>query len=639
MRTNALRQFLAPLQRLCVVLLCGFSSLFAQSPASLQPLERVDPPFWWVGMKTSQVELLMYGKNIGASAPTLESYKGVSIAKVEKTQNPNYLYVTLSIQPSAKPGILNIALKNGTNAIAHKYELRQRIRDAKRHQGFSSADAVYMFMPDRFSNGDPTNDNLPNFPDKMHRDSLNYRHGGDIQGMINHLDYIKNLGMTAIWSTPLIENNMLAYSYHGYAFTDFYAVDRRFGTNNDYRRYVDSCHAHGLKVILDVVLNHMGDQNFLALDPPSPKWINDNELLNSTNRRKDIIKPNFRASTQSDPYASEYDKRGMSERWFDWMMPDLDAREPHLATYLIQNTIWWVEFSGLDGLRVDTYPYPNKDFTAKWTKAVLNEYPTIGMVGEVWIGESVGMCSYWQANARNKDGFNSNLPSLTDFPLNTALNNAFNEKEEWAKGMVQIYNTLAQDFFYPDPMKNLVFLDNHDLSRYFSVVQEDVKKFKMALALLFTVRGTPQVYYGTELAVAGWKDPDPLVRKDFPGGWKEDTVNAFTEKGRTAVQNDMFNYLRTLAQWRKTKSVIHTGKFMQFVPFEGIYAYFRYNASETVMVAFNNNDTEKTFPTARFSERLGGFTKAKNVVSGEVLSSLSSITIPAKSAFVLELQK
>jgi glycosidase len=390
---------------------------------------------------------------------------------------------------------------------------------------------------------------------------------------------------------------------------------------------------------MDVVLNHMGDQNFLALDPPASTWINDLDLLNSTNRRKEIIKPNYRASTHSDPYASNYDKRGMTERWFDWMMPDLDARDPHLAKYLIQNTLWWVEFSGLDGLRIDTYPYPNKQFVAEWTKAVREEYPTLGMVGEVWIGESVGMCSYWQANARNKDGYNSFLPSMTDFPLNYALGGAFNDKEEWSKGTVSLYNTLAQDFLYPDASKLLVFLDNHDLSRYFSIVGEDVKKLKMALTFLMTVRGTPQIYYGTEIAMAGFKDPDPLVRKDFPGGWKEDAVSAFTEQGRTALQNDVFTHLRTLAIWRKTKSVMHTGNLMQFVPFEGVYAYFRYTASESVMVIFNNNDTEKTVQTGRFVERLTGFTKAKNVVSGETVLSLTSLTIPAKTAWVLELQK
>jgi glycosidase len=603
------------------------------------PIQRIDPPNWWVGMKSPTVELLMYGKNIGAATLTMNPYKGVKLVKTEKAENPNYLYVTLSIQPNAAPGRLTLTLKNDGQMTVSGYDLLARERGGKRHQGFSSADVVYMLMPDRFSNGDPQNDNLEGFPDKMIRDSLNYRHGGDIQGIINHLDHIKNLGMTALWSTPLIENNMQAYSYHGYAFTDFYAIDRRFGTNNDYRRLVDSCHARGLKVIMDVVLNHMGDRNYLALDPPSPKWINDIDLLKSTNRRKDIVKPNFRASTQSDPYASDYDKRGMSERWFDWMMPDLNGRESHLATYMIQNTVWWVEFSGLDGLRIDTYPYPDKGFTTEWSKAIAREYPTLGMVGEVWIGESAGMSSYWQKDARNKDGFNSHLPAITDFPLHTALGSAFNDKEEWSKGTVALYNVLAQDFLYPDAGKNVIFLDNHDLSRYFSVVQEDIKKYKMALTFLMTTRGTPQIYYGTEIAMPGYKEQDPLVRKDFPGGWKEDSLNAFTEKGRNALQNEAFNHLRTLAEWRKTKSVVHNGKLMQFVPFDGIYAYFRYNASETVMVVLNNNDTEKTFTTKRFAERLSGFSKAKNVINGEIVSSLGEVTIPARTAWILELQK
>lgn len=622
------------------------TSLFAQDNSTANasptlPLQRVDPPNWWIGMKTSRVELLMYGKGIGEATLTLQPYNGVKVEKIEKADNPNYLYTTISIASSAKPGFLTFMLKNKAQTSVHTYELKTRVPSAvgKRHQGFSSADVIYMLMPDRFANGNPINDVVAGFPDKMHRDSLNYRHGGDIQGIINNLDYMKDLGMTALWSTPLIENNMKAYSYHGYAFTDFYAIDRRFGTNDDYRRLVDSCHARGLKVIMDVVLNHMGDQNYLALDPPALSWLNDTELVKSTNRKKDIIKPNFRASVHSDPYASDYDKRGMSERWFDWMMPDLNARDPHLAKYLLQNTIWWIEFSGLDGLRIDTYPYPNKAATAEWTKAVAEEYPTIGMVGEVWIGESVAMCAYWQANATNKDGYNSHLPALTDFPLHTALGNAFNEKEEWSKGTVQLYNTLAQDFLYPNASKNVIFLDNHDLSRYFSVVQEDVKKFKMALTFLLTTRGTPQIYYGTEIAMPGWKEQDPLVRKDFPGGWKEDSTNAFTEKGRNSKQNEVFNYLRSLAQWRKNKSVIHSGKLMQFVPDGGIYTYFRYNDTETLMVVLNNNDTDKTLQTSRFAERLGTFTKAKNALTGEILSSLKELSIPAKTAWVLELQK
>lgn len=623
---------------ICFFLLFS-AHLLAQLSPSLLPLERVDPPFWWVGMKNSSVELLWYGKDIAKANVTMK-YDGVKILKRETTANPNYLFLTLEISPKAKPGNVMFTLRNGAAVIVRSYSLLARQKGLKEAQGFSSADAVYMLMPDRFSNGDPTNDVVVGFPDQMHRDSLNARHGGDLQGIINHLDYIRDLGMTAVWCTPLTENNMDKYSYHGYAFTDFYAVDKRFGTNDDYRRYVDSCHKHGLKVIQDIVLNHMGDKNYLALDPPSSAWINDLAAAKaSTNWRKEFRRPNYRSSTHSDPYASDYDKRGLTERWFDWMMPDVNGKEPHLATYLIQNTLWWIEFAGLDGLRVDTYPYPAKEFTAQWTKAVLDEYPRLGMVGEVWIGESVGMSAYWQAGAKNADGFNSYLPSITDFPINSALSAAFNEKEEWMGGLVKLYNTLAQDFLYTDASKNVIFLDNHDLSRYLSVVNEDARKLKMALSLLMTMRGTPQIYYGTEIGMTGYKDPDPLVRKDFPGGWKEDAANAFTSEGRTPKQNEFFTHLKTLATWRKSKPVIHSGKLMQFVPNEGIYAYFRYNAKETVMVVVNNNETESIVKTDRYTERMQGFTKARNVLTGETLSSLGSIAIPAKTALVLELQK
>jgi glycosidase len=609
----------------------------AQEPANLPLMARIDPPSWWVGMQNSSLELCVYGKNIANATITVGPYAGVSLVKRETTDNPNYVFLTLSVSPKTKPGNLIITARSGNETSMRGYALQARTPGLKERQGFSAADAIYMIMPDRFANGDPSNDVVPGFPDQTHRDSLHFRHGGDIEGIIGKLDYIRDLGMTAVWCTPLIENNMPRYSYHGYAFTDFYAIDRRFGTNEDYRRYVDSCHAKGLKVIQDVVLNHMGDQNYLAKDPPSLRWINDAALLASKDRRKDIVKPNYRASTHSDPYASEYDKRGMTERWFDWMMPDLNVKEPHLARYLIQNTIWWIEFAGLDGLRVDTYPYPAREFTVEWIKAVLKEYPKLGIVGEVWISESVAMSAYWQAGALNRDGFNSYLPALTDFPLNAALSAALNEKEDWSNGLIKIYNTLAQDFIYADAGKNLIFLDNHDLSRFFSIVGEDVKKLKMALAMIMTMRGAPQVYYGTEIAMAGYKDPDPLVRKDFPGGWREDSVNAFTAEGRSPLQNEVFNYLRALAQWRKSKPVIHSGKTMQFVPSDGVYVYFRYNDRDTVMVVANNNDAERVVPTERFAERLGKATTAKNVVTGETLNSISTITIPAKSALVLEL--
>ncbi|MCS6807518.1 MAG: alpha-amylase family glycosyl hydrolase, partial [Bacteroidota bacterium] len=395
--------------------------IFAQSGKELSPLQRIDPPFWWIGMSNPRVELLFYGKNIARAQITC-NYAGVKIVQRDTVENPNYVFITLNISKNTSPGFVAFTVQSGGQTLVRTIELRARTKGSRERQGFNSSDVVYMIMPDRFANGDPTNDTIPGFPDGTDRDSLHFRHGGDIQGIINHLDYIADLGMTAIWCTPLVENNMDKYSYHGYACTDFYTVDRRFGTNDDYRRFVDSCHKRGLKVIQDVVLNHMGDKNYLAQDPPSASWINDFAAAQaSSNWRKEFRRPNYRASTHSDPYASDYDKRAMTERWFDWMMPDLNTNDPHLATYLIQNTIWWIEYAGIDGLRVDTYPYPSKEFTQRWTKAILTEYPRLGIVGEVWINESVGMSSYWQAGACNKDGFNSFLPSITDFPLYSAL--------------------------------------------------------------------------------------------------------------------------------------------------------------------------------------------------------------------------
>lgn len=626
-------------KRLSEIIVVLFSVLLVV-PAmwgQIPEIKRIEPLHWWTGLKNPELQIVLYGKNLALCSLSID-YPGIQLQRIVKTDNPNYIFMYLHISPETKPGNLAITLHSGKQSRVIPYQLFPKSSATNRIQGLHGADVMYMLMPDRFANGDPTNDRLSGMPDITHRDSLHARHGGDLKGIIERLDYIKNLGCTAIWATPLLENNMPQYSYHGYAITDFYAIDARFGSNNLYREYVEKAHTKGLKVVMDMVLNHCGSRHWFIQDPPTQDWAHYlPDFRKSSDWKKDYPRGSYRASTLSDPAASEFDKKVMSESWFDYTMPDLNQKNPLLATYLMQNALWWVEFAGLDGIRVDTYPYPDKHFSAAWTQYLLREYPQLYIVGEVWIND-VTMSAYWQGNRRNADGYTSNLPAITDFPVNYALNAVFNEQESWDTGMNKLYHTIANDFVYENPAKNLIFLDNHDLNRFFSSVGEDPKKLKMALTALFTLRGIPQMYYGTELATAGWKNPDPLVRKDFPGGWSSDTVNTFTEKGLTAVQQEIFRFVQSLARWRATKEVFRSGKFMHFVPHNGLYTYFRYSERECVMIVLNNNSTgEMTIPLERYQERLQGKVRAKNVGTGEIIDNISTVRIPAKSALILEI--
>jgi neopullulanase len=620
----------------------------AQTPDGKPDIQRVEPAFWFTGMKHAPLQILFYGKGIGNASVTC-TYAGVDFQGVVKTENPNYLFVNLHITPEAKPGTMNLVFTQGGKEKGGKeqggkekertyaYELRTKSTDKRRIQGITGADVVYMLMPDRFANGDPNNDVVPGMLDYMNRDSMNARHGGDIQGIMEHLEYIKDLGCTAVWSTPLLENNVEYATYHGYAITDFYAIDARFGTNDLYKRYVEKAHGLGLKIIKDMVLNHCGRTHWFINDPPTADWAHYlGDFKTSKTWKQDFPRGNYNSITQSDPYASIADKREMTDPWFDWMMPDMNQQSPLLATYLIQNALWWIEYAGIDGMRVDTYTYPDKDFTARWSKAIMTEYPQFYIVGEILVNDA-GVSAYWQSNTRNKDGYVSNLPAITDFPWYKAVNAMFNEADAWETGLIRMYNVLADDFQYTDASRNLIFLDNHDMNRFFSMVGEDIRKLKLGMTLLLTTRGIPQLYYETELAMPGMR-PDPLVRKDFPGGWKTDAANAFTSKGRTTTQNEAFTYFKSLAEWRKTSSAIHNGKLTHFLPQNEMYVYFRHNAEQTVMVVLNKSDKEaKSLKTARFSECMRGYTKAKNVLTGEIVADIAALPVAAKSALVLEL--
>ncbi|HCW09323.1 MAG TPA: hypothetical protein DGG95_18360 [Cytophagales bacterium] len=601
---------------------------YAQKTLPL-PIDRVEPQNWWVGMKHHDVQVLFYkhDANLTEYQPSL-NYPGVTLKEVVKVENPHYLFLNLQISESAQAGIIPIQFKLGKKTFTHSYELKNKSTAKNRIQGFDAKDVLYLIMPDRFANGDVKNDSLPGFYEGVHRDKPFGRHGGDIKGISDHLDFIKELGVTTLWLNPILENNQKRESYHGYAITDFYKVDKRFGSNEEYVALIEKCHANGMKMIQDMVINHMGNYNWLMLDLPEKSWVH---------QFPEFTRSNYRSEAVSDPYHSKSDLDKMTNGWFDKTMPDVNQSNPLFANYLIQNTLWWIEYAGIDGIRMDTYPYPDKDFMARWMQEILNDYPQFNVVGEVLVN-SKPMIAYWQQNLINKDGYQSHLPSVIDFPLTNAVNAALNEKGSWDGGLSRLYTNISQDFIYPDPNGNVTFLDNHDMSRYFHNVGRDMNKFKMGLIFLLTTRGIPELYYGTELLMDGNYSIHPTVRMDVPGGWKEDKVNSFTVAGRTKEQNEAYDFMKQLLNWRKNKKVIHEGKLLHFIPEDNIYIYFRSLGNETVMVIMNGNDSEKKLPTARFAEGVQGKTKAKNAMTGEVIQNLSELTLPAMTALVLELE-
>jgi glycosidase len=592
------------------------------------PFQYVEPPFWWVGMKNASLEILFYNKNINVSEYTASiTYDGVVLKEVKKVSNPHYLFLNLEISSTAKAGSVPINFVNGKKNFTHRYELKTKEASDYRIQGFNSSDVIYLIMPDRFANGDVKNDSLSGMLEGTHREKPESRHGGDLKGISDHLDYIKELGVTALWLNPVLENNQPRSSYHGYAITDLYKIDSRFGSNDDYVSFINRSHQMGLKVIQDMVMNHIGSEHWLVKDLPEKKWLH---------QFPEFTRSNYQGTVVSDPYQSAYDANLISNGWFDTSMPDVNQTDSLFAKYLIQNTIWWIEYAGIDGIRMDTYPYPDKTFMANWAKEVMNEYPKFNIVGEVWI-DNIATTAYWQKGAQNRDGYESHLPSVTDFPLCFAIPKALNETTGWDTGMRKLYNVLGQDFAYPNPNSNLIFLDNHDMSRFFLSIGKDINKLKMALTFLLTIRGIPQLYYGTELLMDGDGGYHPNVRKDFPGGWAGDPTNAFTSSGRTSEQNDVFNYMKNLLTWRKDQNVIHEGKLTHYIPDDNIYVYFRHNATKTVMIILNANAVQKIVDTRRFSKNTGSFKNAKDVLSQHVYSDIQSINVPPSSALILEL--
>ena len=601
-------------------------------------IQRVEPAFWWKGMKNPELQILVYGKNIANQ--TIELSNGIQIKELKKVENPNYVFITLNTDEITVPKF-KINLKNGKKLVnSFDYELKQRNPNSASRNSFTSKDVMYLIMPDRFANGDYSNDSQPNLTEKANRNLPSGRHGGDLRGIIKNLDYLQNLGVTALWLTPANEDNEKQTSYHGYAQTDLYKIDGRYGTNEEYLELSRQLQKRGMMLIQDYVTNHWGISHWLIQDLPTKDWIHQ---FSDGEGKYGFKRSNYRTTSQFDTNVAEIDKKEALNGWFDTTMPDLNQSNPLVLKYLTQNAIWWIEYAELGGLRVDTYPYNDKEAMSKWAKAITDEYPNFNIVGEAWM-YSPAHISYWQKNSKigEIDGYNSNLPSVMDFTLYTDLPHALKEEESWDKGMIKIYNSFGNDFLYPDINNILVFFENHDTERFNEIFDGDSKYYKMALTLISTVRGIPQIYYGSEIGMRGDKNKggDADIRRDFPGGWKEDKQNAFNIQTQTKEQKEFYDFTQKILNWRKGKEVIHTGKTKHYMPKEKVYVYFRYNEKEKVMVVLNNNEKEQTFDLNRFSESLNGVSKGKDVVSGKEfsISTQNKLTIAPKSSLILELE-
>ncbi|MEZ4803569.1 MAG: glycoside hydrolase family 13 protein [Gelidibacter sp.] len=597
-------------------------------------VDKIEPPFWWADMNHSQLELMVYGKNIAQYEISFSD--GIKIISAKKTENPNYQFVTIETK-NVKPGTYQLNFSKGKKLeFTKSYEIKQRRSDSASRKGFDSSDIIYLLMPDRFANGNPNIDSTPDTAEKVNREHPSGRHGGDIEGIINHLDYLDDLGVTAVWSTPLLEDNEPKYSYHTYAQSDYYKIDSRFGTNEDYRRLATEMHKRDMKLIMDYVTNHWGSKHWMIIDLPTKDWIHIwDEGQNGFQRS------NYRMTTQFDSNASKADSDACMDGWFDTTMPDINQSNPLALNYMIQNAIWWIEYADLDGLRVDTYSYNDKEGISKWTKAIMDEYPNFNITGEVWMHDQAQM-AYWQKDSKIGaiDGYNSYLPTVMDFTLHDALTQMFNEDGQgWDTGMVRAYENFANDFLYPNINNILVFVANHDTMRFNELYQNDLKKYQMAMTMIATIRGIPQVYYGDEIGMMGDKNTkgDGDIRQDFPGGWAGDDHNAFTSEGRTKTESSYFDFTKKLFNWRKNKGVIHFGKTMHFIPYDNVYVYFRYNDTEKVMVVINNNPEMQTFGLKRFNEMIQGSKVGLDIISGQNVSLEGDLTIAGKTSMIIEL--
>ena len=615
--------------------------------ATAEQVTRVEPLSWWTGMKMP-LQLLVQGENISAYDVTVEGGKGVEVEKVNKADSPNYLFVDVAIAANAQPGTYYIVFSKDGESFKYPYELAERREGSAERTSFTTSDMIYLIMPDRFANGDPSNDSVEGMPDKADRSKAFGRHGGDIQGIIDNLDYISELGATAIWCTPLIEDNLPTTTYHGYACTDYYHIDGRFGDNDLFKEYVQKAHEKDLKIIMDIVPNHSGSGHWWMEDVPFKDWYHVFDTYTGSN----IV-----FSTNMDPNASMQDLYIQESGWFDTTMVDMNLDNPYMLKYFQQWGIWWIEFSGLDGFRVDTYPYNEKQPMADWCAAIVNEYPNFNIVGECWTG-NIPQLAYWQGGNANNDGFNSNLPSIMDFPLHDAIRSGLAPAQQGRNSrggsISRVYDILANDFIYHDLSKMLIFPGNHDTDRIGDVVGKSASKQKIAMAMMATMRGIPQIFAGDEMMFVS-KDPrsgHPGLRVDFPGGWPGDELDWFTEAGRKEMTvntagdevekgqaADLFDYVSHLFQWRKTKEVIHSGKTLHFMSRGNNYGYFRYNDTDAVFVFVNASAEPVNVPWSTYAEIGESLKDGKDVITGEPVAITDETVVAPETALIVEFKR
>ena len=599
---------------------------------AIAQIERVEPPNWWVGFEEPELQLMVYGAEIGKANPQID-HEGVAIKKVSKADNPNYLFVDLEISKNTKPGNFDLVFEmpDGSQET-YIYELKARPKPAEDYVGFDNTDAIYLITPDRFANGDPSNDVDTSLNEKTIDRSDDYaRHGGDIRGIIDHLDYIDEMGFTALWSSPLLINDMKSGSYHGYAMTDFYKVDPRFGSLEEYQELAQKADKKGIKLIMDQVANHIGLEHWWMKDLPFNDWINYQERYENDQK---MIFSNHKRTTNQDLYASEFDKKRMSDGWFVDSMPDLNQRNPFMAKYLIQNSIWWIETLGLGGIRQDTYPYPNKAFMSEWAGAIMKEYPNFNIVGEEWSNNPL-LIRYWQDGVEN--GYDSNLKSTMDFAMQSKIVEGLNEEEGWEKGLDKLYAGLANDFSYESPENIMIFPDNHDMSRIYTQLKEDIPNTKMALSYISVLPRILQIYYGTEILMDDTDKPGDhgLIRTEFPGGWADSKVNAFTGEGLSKEQKGMQDFLKTILNYRKSSKAIQKGKTVHFAPENGVYLISRISGDEKIVLILNKNGEPVELDLERFRElELQGETM-KNLITGEKLEWGDLMTLHVRGAYFL----
>jgi glycosidase len=576
--------------------------------------------------------LLVYGENLGKYKASLNDYPGVKLLDQKRMTSSNYLFLSLKIEKEAKPGNIDLTFEDENGKThTYTYSLLAREKGRKEIKGFDSSDAIYLITPDRFVNGNMDNDNIKGFGDPMDRSDWGGRHGGDIEGIQKGLDYIKDLGFTAIWMNPVLENKMPKNSYHGYATTDYYKVDPRFGTNEMFKTQCKDAAKQDIKVIMDMIANHCGLEHWWMKDLPTEDWINQWPEYTGTNHRKTVI---------LDPYASKKDTKQFFDGWFVEAMPDLNQRNPSMAKYLIQNSIWWIEYSGISGIRMDTYPYPDMHFMSDWTKAIMTEYPNFNIVGEEWVHRPT-IVSYWQKGKQNANGYESHLKSLMDFPLHHALITSLKKEKTWTSSWTELYEELGQDYLYPDPNNLVVFPDNHDMSRIYSQLNEDYDHFKLALTYIATVRGIPQIYYGTEILMKNrGSDDHGLIRSDFPGGWIGDKVNGFTGVGLSEKEKEAKKFVQKLFNWRKNAKVIHNGGLLHFAPDDRseVYVMFRYDDTDTIMVILNKNTKDVVLNLDQYQEILDPTFSGKDIISGTEFQNSKEILVKGKGAMIIEIE-